>query len=287
MGVERALKIAHEAVRAEREKGGKVYTFGALIHNKSTLEHLEAEGVFSADEDEIKSLEGKNIPVVIRAHGVPPDVEKRLSSYGATITDATCPKVKANQLLAQKLVSSPNALLFIAGDKNHAEMAGVLGYAPGAIPVNSYAEAGAIALNEKQKRKNNKNENYTVSLLAQTTFSVAHFNEISSAIKNVFPELKVYCTICNATDERQSSLVELCNHVDMVIIVGSETSANTVELCDIALALGKKTFRIENAINNNITDIVYGNRDIKIGIASGASTPKEIVNSIVTQLESL
>jgi 4-hydroxy-3-methylbut-2-enyl diphosphate reductase len=242
MGVRRAVDMTTaEAARVETSGDGKVYTLGPLIHNDDVIAALNNLGVeqITQPPDDME-----NISLVIRAHGIDPKKENDLRGRGANIIDATCPHVKKSQLNAKTLMEA-GYKLFIAGDAEHAEINGILGYAN-----NSYANNGYVyngngndKLNTFCKVLSNSNEadaaakmlyetdnNAKTALIGQTTISETEYRSISKEIKKYFPDLKIIQTICSATKDRQQALRKMLKKVDAVLIIGSKKSANTRRL---------------------------------------------------------
>ncbi|MDR0997484.1 MAG: 4-hydroxy-3-methylbut-2-enyl diphosphate reductase [Treponema sp.] len=269
MGVRRAVETAY---REAREAPGRVYTMGPLIHNPQVLEDLRSRGV--------DALEGDRLPpdlrdrvVIIRAHGVSPALEAELGSRGARIVDATCPKVKASQLKARSL-SGAGYRVFIAGEREHGEVAGIRGYAPDSLVVASPAEAEEAARSLRAGTPAVK-----AALIGQTTISPEEYAAIGAAIgKNL--NLEVVDTICGATRERQEALRELCAQVEAVIIAGGRGSSNTRRLLEIARSLGKPCWLVESAADLPAEAAAFKT----LGLSAGASTPDAVIREIESAL---
>jgi 4-hydroxy-3-methylbut-2-enyl diphosphate reductase len=293
MGVSRAVKMAEALAEQRNAPGGQplssIYTYGPLIHNTAVLRKLEEKKVFVLDEGATTDL--RDALVIIRAHGVPPRVEAELREAGAVIKDATCPKVKANQLLAQKLCEkndgvSPETVhqtvyrtvyrtVFLAGDRRHAEIQGILGYAPDCICVSNESEAEEAA--RRRIAGGNIRKDKAV-LIGQTTFPVEDYRKIAAVLHKYF-RLTVKNTICPATACRQDALRKLCASVDAMIIAGGKNSANTRALAGIAQSMGKPAFLLENAAE--MKGIAAGlSVYTRIGLAAGASTPLETIDEL-------
>jgi 4-hydroxy-3-methylbut-2-enyl diphosphate reductase len=266
MGVSRAVKMTESLVR-ERASAATIYTYGPLIHNMTVLRALEQKNVRILDG---ASVNLRGAMVIIRAHGVSPHVEAELREAGAVIKDATCPKVKANQLLAQKLCAKDGALsagrVFLAGDRHHAEIQGILGYAPDCVCVSNEAEAIARA-------READHAGGPAVLIGQTTFPMDGYRKIAAVLQKYF-RLEVKETICPATACRQDALRKLCASVDAIIVAGGKDSANTRALADIARDRGVPVYLVENAAE--VKGIALGSYR-RIGLAAGASTPLETI----------
>jgi 4-hydroxy-3-methylbut-2-enyl diphosphate reductase len=272
MGVRRAVELAVEEAMRVKDSSARVFTLGPLIHNPGVLEKLKSFGVRILDEEELPASL-KDCSVIIRAHGIAPKTEKELESRGARIIDATCPKVKANQLKAAEL-SRDGYYLFLAGEREHAEIKGLLGYAgeESCSVISSASEAEAAVKNARSASK--------TALVGQTTISENEYNDIAETIKNNYPDLQVIKTICSATKDRQNALRELLTQVDAVIIAGGKDSANTRRLLAIARENGKPGIIAEAAADIPEVFFNYG----VIGLGAGASTPDSLIGEIETFL---
>ncbi|MDR2447907.1 MAG: 4-hydroxy-3-methylbut-2-enyl diphosphate reductase [Treponema sp.] len=279
-GVRRAIDIALREAAAHQ----KVYTAGPLIHNPVVLETLKMRGVEVLEEDaDTQSAAVQDAVVVIRAHGVTPQAEARLKERGFRITDASCPKVKKSQTLAKEL-SQAGVRVFLAGEKRHAEIIGIQGYAPDSIVVENVRDALETALLLLAEDPATK-----IAVIAQTTLAEEDYAAISDALQTVFPRITIYNTICSATRTRQNALRSLCEKADAIIIAGGRNSANTRRLAAVAEAAcsagggagaapGKPVALVENA--REIPEAFLRGTYATIGISAGASTPDEIVDEI-------
>jgi len=280
MGVRRAVELATSVAKHSAADGASsVYTLGSLIHNPKVLENLSALGVQSVSSLE-ELPQNEQISVIIRAHGISPEAEKDLRDKGFNIIDATCPKVKASQLKAREL-SKEGYYLFLAGEAEHAEVIGVMGYAssaPFCTVVGSEKESREAAFNLY-----NKNSNVKTALLGQTTISQYEYETIADEIKKYFPNLEVIQTICAATAERQQALRELLLEADAVIIAGGNESANTRRLFAIAQESGKPCVLAEDAAQVPKSFYDYN----VVGLCAGASTPDSVVDEIENKLLSV
>ena len=289
MGVRRAVETA---VRALSENPGKkVCSLGPLIHNSSVLNSLAEKGLSILDENNIENAD-ENSVVIIRAHGVSPDVQQKLKNRGCQIIDATCPRVVASQKNVRKF-SREGYDVFLAGDKNHGEVLGIQGFAEGpfyllqnkedadrvagfdaersAVPAAGRASGtGAVGVGKPDSEKK-------AVFLSQTTFSPVEFEKIAASLSEKYGEaLKVMNTICPATRERQEALIKLCSQVEAVVVVGGKNSANTKRLLETALKYCENSILIEKASELPESFFEYK----KVGITAGASTPDEDINQV-------
>lgn len=267
MGVRRAVDKALAA--AKNPLGKKVFTAGPLIHNPRVVECLQKQGIDILDDENIpETLEGS--AVIIRAHGISPQLEASLKQKQADIIDATCPKVKANQLKARQF-SEKGYAVFLAGEKHHGEIVGLMGYCPGCIVAENADEATRLAEALYQK----KPESACV-LIGQTTVSKEEYDAVGREIQSFFPHLIIVDAICNATTERQEALRRLCREADAVLIAGSKGSANTKRLLRIAQDMGNPAWLVEGKDDVPVEIRKYET----VGISAGASTPEEVIEEI-------
>ncbi len=273
-GVRRAVELAEKALA--ENPGKKVYSLGPLIHNENALRSLEEKGLHIVDESEIEDLE-KGSVVIIRAHGVAPSVTDALEKRGCVIIDATCPRVKASQKMVERY-SSQNDYVVLTGDRNHGEVIGIAGYAgENFSQIQDFEEAKnfEISGSEGATEKN-------VILLSQTTYSPKEFEKIENLFRQKFHNIAVMNTICPATNERQQALLELCQQVEGVLVVGGKNSANTKRLYQTAAANCKLAAHIQSA--SEIPEEFFALD--KVGITAGASTPDSIIKDVEMLLTS-
>jgi len=264
-GVKRATEMALEASRAAG--GDNVFTDGPLIHNPQALAMLRERGVLPLQEGK-GPLEGT---VIIRSHGVSPERRQQLDKTGATIVDATCPKVKKVQSIIGRCAEK-GLYVIIVGDEDHAEVKGLLGFSgKNSAVIESEDEVATLPLGEK------------MCVVAQTTQSKDTFSRVAGKIKERFPEAEIFDTICDANRNRQEEMKTLCHSVEAVIVVGGRGSANTRRLAEIAESKGVPTFFVENEEELPMDELKQYS---EIGVIGGASTPDWVLQQVVDQLES-
>jgi 4-hydroxy-3-methylbut-2-enyl diphosphate reductase len=274
-GVERAIQVAREEAQ-----GGKrtVYTDGPLIHNSQMMEELGKEDIREVGDYQSSSTldlpkeEEKESVVVVRAHGISPERRKYLKDLGLPFRDGTCPDVG---IIAGKIKSHAERgfAVVIFGDPKHPEVTGLLGYASG---------AGHVVTNFEDLDNLPRFESGVV-MVSQSTMFTHEFKELSSQLSETYPELVILDTICGATKERQSDLVQLVEQgADVIVVIGGKHSANTRKLAKLASSYGKPTFHIETA-----EDIEADSFDgfSCVGVTAGASTPEFIIRSVCEKLE--
>lgn len=259
-GVKRAIDMAMEAVQDESDI--KVYTLGPIIHNPQVVEKLEELGIRSVEDlSEIDSG-----VIIIRSHGVEPKTIEQAENKGLTILDATCPYVKKAQKNAQLLMEEGYQTL-IYGDQDHPEVKGILGATDyKALIVEGKNDLDEIDLQSK------------VGIVAQTTKSPASFKELIGLLLNRVKELKIYNTICNTTQVRQSGAENLADDVEIMFVIGGFNSANTNRLAEICSNTGTPTYHIETAEDIEWSWLENIN---KIGITAGASTPDWLIKEVI------
>lgn len=259
LGVKRALD---RTLSASEESNGETWTLGPLIHNRQAVEMLAGRGVRAANSvDEIASG-----TVIIRAHGVPPDVEAALQEKGLKVIDATCPHVRKAQREMRRY-SSEGYLVVVVGDRDHAEVIGLQGH----------CERQSVVIASLDEARNFSPDGPTC-VMAQTTFNEGLFREIVETLSSKQPEIVVLDTICRATDDRQHEVRALADACEAVVIVGGYESANTRRLAEIAHSTGTPTLHVETAGELDVEDL----RQYRlVGISAGASTPNWITRSVI------
>ena len=282
-GVSRAVEMAwNETEEVNKGAGSKnVYTLGPLIHNPAVLKVLGERGIRVLN-DEFLPLEAMDSTVIIRAHGVSPAVEKKFSRHGLRILDATCPHVKESQKKALGYAEK-GFKVFLAGEENHGEIAGIRGYAEAGPPGSACFVVGSPEQAEEAAAEIYwKNQNASTVLIGQTTFSADGYKAIAAAIQKYFPRLVILNTICSATADRQRALKELSGKADALIIAGGKDSSNTRRLLSLAQELKKPAWIVESPGGIPPEAGKYGT----IGLCAGASTPDSLIDEIEEVLSS-
>lgn len=262
-GVNNAVKKAFE--KAENAGNKKIYTYGPLIHNGSVIKKLEEKGVYSVESVDEADLCGAE--VIIRAHGVSPDVISALEEKGAIVTDATCPFVKKIQKLVREEFLAGHKII-IVGDRNHPEIIGV----------NGWCDNSAQIVDCLDDCKKIQDEGFTYSIVAQTTFNARKFAKIAEFFKNFFDKCIIFDTICNATSQRQQETVEIASSVDLMVVVGGRHSSNTVKLYEISRELCANVILVESAAE---IDVSILEKIERVGVTAGASTPDWIIEEVI------
>jgi 4-hydroxy-3-methylbut-2-enyl diphosphate reductase len=266
-GVRRAVDMAVRA--AEEAPNHAIYTYGPLIHNPQALDFLAQRGIAIYEPNSQNPLP-RDATVILRAHGVPPEVRLKLKHDGVRILDATCPRVVASQKKAAEF-SAAGYTVIVAGDKDHGEVAGIAGFADGCIIVESPEDAEALISTYPLQK---------AALIAQTTINRSEYDAIADILRPAIADLQVCDTLCPAAIERQKALEELCSRVNGVLVIGGKNSANTRRLLSTAQKLCPHAALIETP--DEIPEQFFSLA--RVGIAAGASTPDEVIEAVERRL---
>lgn len=262
MGVKRAVDMVLGLVE---NADTTVYTYGPLIHNPQVTELLAKKGVVVVGNNK----ELKSGIVVIRTHGIKPEIRKEIEQAGAKIYDATCPFVIKVQRIIEEY-SKKDYTILIVGDKGHAEVDSYIGYARSkGIVISSADEVSKLDIKGK------------VCIVGQTTQDKRRFNDIINKLKSRGVELQVFDTICSATSKRQEEALHISKEVDAVVVIGGRNSANTLRLAELCRSTGTPTYFVEQAGELKIKEL---EKYKTIGITAGASTSKETIREVVDKI---
>ncbi len=262
MGVRRAVEAAMKVA------GGDVpsCTLGALIHNPIVVDMLRAHGVPAISSPE----EAQGRQVLIRSHGVSPDVLTDLQNRGCAVLDLTCPFVaRLHQIVADGTADGTPVIM--VGERDHPEVKGTCGWAKGDVYV--------VATPEEAEKLPELPEAVAA---AQTTFPPDRWETILEVLRRKVGVLNEHCTICNATATRQREARELAARADAMIVIGGRESANTQKLYAACKLLCPRTILVESAAE--IPPAFANINSEFIGITAGASTPDGSLKEVVTQM---
>ncbi|MCM3873334.1 MAG: 4-hydroxy-3-methylbut-2-enyl diphosphate reductase [Pyrinomonadaceae bacterium] len=266
-GVERAVEMVEEAVT---EGARPIRSVGPLIHNAQEMERLGEKGVSTIDSP--AEADSETI-AVIRAHGVTPQVQRDLERRAAQVIDATCPFVTRVQHLAERAAEQGRDVV-VAGNPDHPEMIGVVGYAPN----NTYVvrDAGEVASLPNLR---------SPLVVSQTTIKLKTFLEVAEAVRQKSDaEPQVVNTICSATRDRQDAARGLAGEVDAFYVIGGRHSSNSVKLLAVCQEQCEKSFLIETPSEINPGDLEGVDR---VGVTAGASTPEWLIKQVVQRLNEI
>jgi small subunit ribosomal protein S1 len=262
-GVAITLKKAEEAIDAREQ----VTTLGHVVHNPQMVESLEQRGLINATSvDEVDTG-----ALFVRAHGLPVEVYEKAKEKGLEIIDATCPMVTKIHVQAEKLKADGYKII-VVGDPNHPEVKGTLSHVPGAWCIETIEDV------EKLPRGSR------VGVVVQSTYSRERFTDIVRALIAKYYEVRAVNTICTDTNNRQSEALELSKEVEVMVVVGGKTSANTKHLAELSELNGAKAYHIEgpDELQSQWFDGVR-----VAGLMSGASTPGWLVDQVAQRMEEL
>jgi 4-hydroxy-3-methylbut-2-enyl diphosphate reductase len=267
-GVDRAVITVEKALDVY---DAPVYVRKQIVHNKHVVAGLEARGAVFVDElDEVPA----GATVVFSAHGVSPAVHKAAADRGLKTIDATCPLVTKVHHEAKRFAAEDYDILLI-GHAGHEEVEGTAGEAPEHIRlVETPADVATVSVRDPSK----------VAWLSQTTLSVDETMAVVAAIRERFPLLidPPSDDICYATQNRQTAIKEISRKADLVIVVGSGNSSNSVRLVEVALEAGAKAaHRVDDASE---IDEAWLEGMKTVSVTSGASVPEELVQGVLSFL---
>ncbi len=265
-GVEGALEIVEKAVDGT---SGPVHTYGPLMHNPMVVEDLEKKGV-SVVSDPSEVDDGT---VVIRAHGVPTSVVRDLEARGVTVLDGTCPFVLKTHRLASRLEDEGRRIVVI-GDPKHPEVIGVVGHlkSSDAIVVNGVEEALALPRLGK------------VGVVVQSTKIPEQVERVVEALLARSDDVKVCRTLCGVVTRAQDDARALAAEVEVMIVIGGETSSNTKKLVEICRERCPRVVHVERPEE---IDAAYFRQFTEVGVTAGTSTPKSIIEDVVERLRTV
>jgi 4-hydroxy-3-methylbut-2-enyl diphosphate reductase len=267
-GVDRAVIAVEKALD---HYGAPVYVRKQIVHNKHVVSTLEAKGaIFVEEVDEVPT----GSILVFSAHGVSPAVVKAAEERGLQTIDATCPLVTKVHREVQRFAKE-NYDILLVGHEGHEEVEGTAGEAPDVVQVVDKEDSIArVSIKDPSK----------VIWLSQTTLSVDETMETVTKLREKYPTLKNPPSddICYATQNRQVAIKKVGAQSDLVIVVGSANSSNTVRLVEVALQAGAKaSYRVDFA--SEIKDEWFEGVE-SVGVSSGASVPEELVNEVLEYL---
>lgn len=274
-GVQRALDLALEAV----EGGGSACTLGPLIHNPRVVARLEDRGVRAVGALDA-ALPGET--VIIRSHGVTPQVKRSVADRGLPMVDATCPHVARAQKAAANLAGQGMHVI-VVGEEGHPEVEGLVACAKeacaaaGADPDSRVTVAATPADLPQTLHE-------PVGVVVQTTQTRAALDAVLQALHERGIQSTVKDTICFATRQRQEAAARLADEVDAFVVIGGRNSSNTTRLADICRARCPRTHHVESP--DELDPAWFENCQV-IGVTAGASTPEDQIAAVEAALRRL
>ena len=262
-GVRDAVNSAYDMSK----EYGEVYMLGDIVHNESVVDDLEKNGVkVVSNLNQVPD----DKPVLFRAHGTAKEVWKDAEKKKMNIIDATCPLVHEIHKEVKQLDKEGRKIIII-GDHGHDEVIGIASQVKDAIIISTVEEAAKLKKTKK------------AGIVSQSTQTIENVQDIISILMTKVFDLRFVNTFCFPTKRNQEQIKELSEIVDLMIIIGSFTSANSKRLTQLSLERNKNTYQVTNATE---IDVSWFEKNINsVGISAGASTPDRIINSVVKKVK--
>jgi (E)-4-hydroxy-3-methyl-but-2-enyl pyrophosphate reductase len=261
-GVREAIDKAKESAST----GRVTHTLGQVVHNEGVIAELQRVGVQTVESlDDVD----RGAAIVIRAHGVRPDVMARAEARGLDVIDGTCTWVIQEQKELMRLVEEGYTIVLL-GTPRHPEVVGLLGFAPDAIVVDDEPEWEHIPRKKK------------MALISQSTQPPWKFEKLAAFMVARSHELKIVNTVCPVTIRRQQDTLETAREVDLMVVVGGRSSANTKELTRLCEIVGTKAIQVESVAD--LTESTDFSAAAVVGITGGTSTPIEDLQAVAERI---
>jgi len=263
-GVRDAVNLAYDTA----DTYGEVYMLGTIVHNERVIDNLEKVGT-----KVVSSLEDvpKNKPVLFRAHGTSPKIWEQAKEKKLNLIDATCPLVVDIHHEIKKLEDEGRRTIII-GDHGHDEVSAIAAQVKKPIIIANPDEASNL---RKMKK---------AGVVSQSTQMIENVQDIINILMEKVFDLRFVNTICFPTRRNHTQIKELADSCDIMIVIGSFTSANSKRLTQLSLERNKSTYQVTNA--DELSDGWFKNCE-KVGISAGASTPDEIIVEVVNQIKKI
>ena len=265
-GVEMAIKALTWMLKIYDET---IYCYHEIVHNDWIVERFKNKNIkFINSPEELP----ENSVLMLSAHGTSPNIENKFNSISSIQVNAVCPLVTKVHHEAKKFTQAGQKIIYV-GHKNHDEAIGALGVAPQSMFL--------VEKEEDLEELDFKNEE--VALLAQTTLAMSEWKPIMDSARKKYPELNMprKSDLCYATTNRQEAVINVSSFVDVVLVVGSDTSSNTKALVATIKNLGKESYRVNTTKEIDNLDLNEKN----VAVTAGASAPDHIVQEIIEKLE--
>ncbi|MEO8207924.1 MAG: 4-hydroxy-3-methylbut-2-enyl diphosphate reductase [Chloroflexota bacterium] len=261
-GVREAIDKAKES----SAEGKLTHTLGQVVHNEGVVRDLQSLGIRTVDTlDDVT----EGAAVVIRAHGVRPEVMDRASERGLEVIDGTCTWVIQEQRELTRLVEEGYTIVLL-GTPKHPEVVGLLGFAPDAIVVDEEEDWGKIPARKR------------MALISQSTQPPWKFEKLAAFMVGRSHELKIVNTVCPVTIRRQQDTLEAAREVDLMVVVGGRSSANTKELTRLCGIAGTPAIQVESVRDLEDPTAFEGSR--VVGVTGGTSTPIEDLHLVAQRI---
>jgi len=263
-GVRDAVNLAYDTAKDH----GEVYMLGTIVHNEKVVEDLSKAGTKVVDKiDEVP----KDKPILFRAHGTAPTVWDKAKNKNLNIIDATCPLVIEIHDEIKKLEAEGRRTIII-GDHGHDEVVGIAAQVENPIILANVEEAKAL---RKMKK---------AGVVSQSTQMIENVQEIINVLVEKVFDLRFVNTICFPTRRNHEQIKELATKCEVMIVIGSFTSANSKRLAQLALERNKRSYQLTNA--DDLEKSWFENCET-VGISAGASTPDDIIRDVVEKIKEI
>ena len=263
-GVRDAVKLAYDTA----DKDGEVYMLGHIVHNENVVKDLDGAGAKVVDS--LDSIP-KDKPVLFRAHGTSVETWDNAKNNNMNIIDATCPLVLEIHDEVKKLEAEGRKII-IVGDHGHDEVKGIASQVKNPIIVSSSKEALSL---RKFKR---------AGVVSQSTQTIENVQEIINIVMTKVFDLRFVNTICFPTKRNQSQIKDLAKQCDLMVVIGSFTSANSKRLTALAKERNNNSYQVTNADEINLD---WFEKVETVGVSAGASTPDKIINDVLTKIKKI
>jgi 4-hydroxy-3-methylbut-2-enyl diphosphate reductase len=266
-GVDRAIAVVDQLLD---QHGGPIYVRKEIVHNRQVVERLRARGAVFVEEVE-EAPEGAIL--VFSAHGISPEVRRKAGERRLRVVDATCPLVSKVHYEAVKFAKAGLHVLLI-GHADHDEVIGTMGEIPGQITLVEDVDAVEHVTVPDPDR---------VAVITQTTLSVDETRDIMEAVRRKFPNVRTPARddICYATQNRQDAVRDLARSVQVMIVVGSPNSSNSLRLRELAEQLDTRSYLVDDP---HQIEPAWLEGVQRIGVTAGASSPETLTQAIVARL---
>ena len=265
-GVDRAIEIVKKSLD---KYGSPVYVRHEIVHNKYVVDNLKKIGAIFVEE--LEEIKDKTRPVIFSAHGVPKHVPEEASNLNMNYVDATCPLVKEIHDEVIKFANEGRKIIII-GDHGHDEVVGIASQVNEPIIVANIEEATKL---RKMKR---------AGVVTQSTQTIENVQAIINILMTKVYDLNFVNTICFPTKRNQNQIKELAKQCDVMIVIGSFTSANSKRLTQLAQEINKKSYQVTCADD---LEFEWFDGAKTVGLSAGASTPDNIINEVLKSLKEM
>ncbi len=265
-GVKRAIELTLSAAK----KYSRLEMLGDLVHNEDVCGQIQRAGI-----KKITALKkGKNKIFLVRAHGLPLKLYDQAKKTGYRIIDATCPMVRDIHKIAMNMEKQGRKIIVI-GDKDHAEVKGIIGHLKAKPLIIPSKKSLPLAKIKRIKK---------AAIVVQSTQDTKNVERTFEVLKKSIKDLKLFNTVCVPTRRKQSEIRSLPLKTEVMIIIGSKTSANTKRLYQISKSLNNKSYRVQSSRDLRKA---WFKKALTIGVTAGASTPDQTTEKIIRKINQL